>query len=104
MIFFTAKISDFGFAKLLINHQTRTLIGIRGTKGYVTPEWFRNTLVTIKVDVYSFGVMLLEIICCRRCVEVGMERTAILTKWAYDCYSRRKVERLGKMMKRLLVI
>ena len=104
MIFFTAKISDFGFAKLLINHQTRTLTGIRGTKGYVTPEWFKNTLVTIKVDVYSFGVMLLEIICCRRCVEVEMERAAILTKWAYDCYSRGKVERLGKMMKRLLVI
>ena len=86
-----------------MNHQTRTLTGIRGTKGYVTPEWFKNTLVTIKVDVYSFGVMLLEMICCRRCVEVEMESAAILTKWAYDCYSRGKVERLGKMM-RLLVI
>nr|POE80573.1 g-type lectin s-receptor-like serine/threonine-protein kinase lecrk1 [Quercus suber] len=92
--FFTSKISDFGLAKLLVNHQTRTLTSIRGTKGYVEPEWFRNTPVTIKVDVYSFGVMLLEIVCCRRCVEVEMERAAILTEWAYDCYSRGKVERL----------
>ncbi|KAK4591673.1 hypothetical protein RGQ29_016204 [Quercus rubra] len=92
--FFTAKISDFGLAKLLMNHQTHTLTGIRGTKGYVAPEWFRNTPVTVKVDVYSFGVMLLEIVCCRRCVEVEMERAAILTEWAYDCYSRGKVERL----------
>ncbi|XP_030967054.1 G-type lectin S-receptor-like serine/threonine-protein kinase LECRK3 [Quercus lobata] len=92
--FFTAKISDFGLAKLLMNQQTRTLTSIRGTKGYVAPEWFRNTPVTVKVDVYSFGVMLLEIISCRRCVEVEMERAAILTEWAYECYSRGKVERL----------
>jgi hypothetical protein len=59
---FTAKISDFGLAKLLMNQPTRTQTGIRGTKGYVAPEWFRNTPVTVKVDVYSFGVMLLEII------------------------------------------
>uniref|UniRef100_A0A2N9I293 Receptor-like serine/threonine-protein kinase n=1 Tax=Fagus sylvatica TaxID=28930 RepID=A0A2N9I293_FAGSY len=91
---FTAKISDFGLAKLLMNHQTRTQTGIRGTKGYVAPEWFRNTPVTVKVDVYSFGVMLLEIICCRRCVDVEMERAAILTEWAYECYRRGKVERL----------
>jgi len=77
---FTAKISDFGLAKLLMSHQTWTLTGIRGTKGYVAPEWFRNTPVTVKVDVYSFGVMLLEIICCRRCVEIEMERAAILTE------------------------
>jgi len=59
----------------------------KGTKGYVAPEWFRNMLITVKVDVYNFGVLLLEIICCRRSVdtEVGEER-AILTDWAYDCY------------------
>ena len=40
------------------------------------------------MDVYSFGVMLLEIICCRRSiyVETIEEEKAILTDWAYDCY------------------
>ncbi|XVE50636.1 hypothetical protein DITRI_Ditri01bG0179500 [Diplodiscus trichospermus] len=91
---FTAKISDFGLAKLLINNKTRTLTGIRGTKGYVAPEWFRNTPVTVKVDVYSFGVMLLEIICCRRCVEVELEEEAILIEWAFECYSEGMIEKL----------
>ncbi|KAK8589136.1 hypothetical protein V6N13_088005 [Hibiscus sabdariffa] len=91
---FTAKISDFGLAKLLMNNKTRTQTGIRGTKGYVAPEWFRNTPVSVKVDVYSFGVVLLEIICCRRCVEVEMEEAAILTEWAFQCYSEGMIGKL----------
>ncbi|RZC90029.1 hypothetical protein C5167_029095 [Papaver somniferum] len=94
---FTAKISDFGLAKLLITSQTRASTGIRGTRGYVAPEWFRNTPVSSKVDVYSFGVMLLEIICCRKGVVpelVEEEIKAILTDWAYDCYSQGKLEDL----------
>ncbi|XVF77432.1 hypothetical protein PTKIN_Ptkin14bG0042600 [Pterospermum kingtungense] len=91
---FTAKISDFGLAKLLISNNTRTLTGIRGTKGYVAPEWFRNTPVTVKVDVYSFGVMLLEIICCRKCVHIEMEEATILTEWAFECYSTGRIEKL----------
>ncbi|KAL2942005.1 G-type lectin S-receptor-like serine/threonine-protein kinase LECRK3 [Bienertia sinuspersici] len=60
---------------------------IRGTKGYVAPEWFRNKPITVKVDVYSFGVLLLEIICCRKnvCIELD-EEGAILTDYALDCY------------------
>ncbi|KAJ4848110.1 hypothetical protein Tsubulata_046067 [Turnera subulata] len=83
-----ARISDFGLAKLLLSDQTRTQTMIRGTRGYVAPEWFKNVPITAKVDVYSFGVMLLEIICCRRSVamEEEAEERAILTDWAYDCY------------------
>ncbi|XP_073118366.1 G-type lectin S-receptor-like serine/threonine-protein kinase LECRK3 [Elaeis guineensis] len=83
-----ARISDFGLAKLLRTDQSRTSTGIRGTRGYVSPEWFRNTVITAKVDVYSFGVMLLEIICCRKNLEAeaGDEDRAVLTFWAYDCY------------------
>ncbi|GKV42676.1 hypothetical protein SLEP1_g50054 [Rubroshorea leprosula] len=92
---FTAKISDFGLAKLLINSKSHTLTVIRGTKGYVAPEWFRSTPVTVKVDVYSFGVMLLEIVCCRRCVELEMEEAAILIEWAYDYYNEGN---LGKLV------
>ena len=75
-----------------------------GAKGYVALEWFKNTPVTTKVHVYSFQVMLLEITCCRRCVEIEMERATILTEWARECYYQGKVERLVEMMRRLLVI
>ncbi|CAN1158029.1 G-type lectin S-receptor-like serine/threonine-protein kinase RLK1 [Linum perenne] len=85
---YTARISDFGLAKLLVLNQSKTQTAIRGTKGYVAPEWFRNLPVTVKVDVYSFGVLLLEIICCRRSVDSNesIGNKAILTYWAYDCY------------------
>ncbi|KAM1697495.1 hypothetical protein ACFX13_029501 [Malus domestica] len=86
--YYTPRISDFGLAKLLMMNQSQTHTAIRGTKGYVAPEWFRNLPITTKVDVYSFGVVLLEIICCRRNVDVegNLEERAILTDWVYDCY------------------
>ncbi|XP_043693348.1 G-type lectin S-receptor-like serine/threonine-protein kinase LECRK2 [Telopea speciosissima] len=93
---YTARISDFGLAKLLMTDQSRTNTAIRGTKGYVAPEWFRHMPITVKVDVYSFGVMLLEIICCRKCVELEMggDERAILTDWAYDCYREGRLDAL----------
>jgi hypothetical protein len=92
----TARISDFGIAKLLKTDQTRTTTVIRGTKGYVAPEWFRNMPVTVKVDVYSFGIVLLELICCRKNfeAEVEDENQMILADWACDCYSYRKLDLL----------
>ncbi|CAK7328191.1 unnamed protein product [Dovyalis caffra] len=85
---YNARISDFGLAKILMLNQTHTETNIRGTKGYVAPEWLRSTPITVKVDVYSFGVMLLEIISCRRSVniEIGENDREILTYWAYDCF------------------
>uniref|UniRef100_A0A0E0JU10 Receptor-like serine/threonine-protein kinase n=1 Tax=Oryza punctata TaxID=4537 RepID=A0A0E0JU10_ORYPU len=82
----TAKISDFGLAKLLQPDQTRTFTGVRGTRGYLAPEWYRGAgPVTVKADVYSYGVVLLEIVACRRSMEMeeaGEERT--LAEWAYE--------------------
>ncbi|XP_020221757.1 G-type lectin S-receptor-like serine/threonine-protein kinase LECRK4 [Cajanus cajan] len=67
---YTAKISDFGLAKLLMKDKTRTNTNARGTMGYMAPEWLKNAPVSSKVDIYSFGVMLLEIIFCRRHIEL----------------------------------
>nr|DAD29978.1 TPA_asm: hypothetical protein HUJ06_031446 [Nelumbo nucifera] len=94
---FTAKISDFGLAKLVTSDQSRTQTVIRGTKGYVAPEWFRSMPVTSKVDVYSFGILLLEIICCRKNVPVeiqGDNYGEILTDLAYDCYCQGRLDDL----------
>ncbi|KAK3142308.1 hypothetical protein QOZ80_4BG0344890 [Eleusine coracana subsp. coracana] len=85
---FITKISDFGLAKLLKAEQTQTSTGIRGTRGYFAPEWFKNVGISSKVDVYSFGIVILEIICCRRNVDLKAadEDKVLLTYWAYDCY------------------
>ncbi|MFS7907487.1 putative protein kinase RLK-Pelle-SD-2b family [Helianthus anomalus] len=92
--YYNAKIADFGLAKLLMINQTRTNTGIRGTKGYVAPEWFRNTPVTFKVDVYSFGVLLFEIISCRKSVVIDddAEDVAVLTDLAWDCYQEGRLD------------
>ena len=86
---YTTRISNFGLAKILKKDQTRTTTRIRGTKGYVAPEWFRNMPVTVKVDVYSYGILLLEIICCRKNFEAEAEddNQMILV----DCYTCRKM-------------
>ncbi|KOM36592.1 hypothetical protein LR48_Vigan02g274200 [Vigna angularis] len=91
---YNARISDFGLSKLLMINQSRTETGIRGTKGYVAPDWFRSAPITTKVDVYSFGVLLLEIICCRRNVDdkLEMDEKGILTDWAYDCYRDGRID------------
>lgn len=67
---YTAKIADFGLAKLLMEDRTRTSTHVRGTMGYMAPEWLKNAPITAKVDVYSFGVMMLEILFCRRHIEL----------------------------------
>ncbi|KAJ0623718.1 putative protein kinase RLK-Pelle-SD-2b family [Helianthus annuus] len=92
--YYNAKIADFGLAKLLMINQSRTNTGIRGTKGYVAPEWFRNTPVTFKVDVYSFGVLLFEIISCRKSVVIDddAEDVAVLTDLAWDCYQEGRLD------------
>ncbi|WJX91812.1 hypothetical protein P8452_73537 [Trifolium repens] len=97
--YFNARISDFGLAKLLNMNQSKTNTDIRGTKGYVALEWFKNMPITAQVDVYSYGVVLLEIISCRRCVEEmdqEDEEKAILTDWAYDCFREGSVGALVK--------
>ncbi|KAM6542460.1 hypothetical protein CsatB_006907 [Cannabis sativa] len=82
-----AKIADFGLSKLLMPDQTRTYTGLRRTRGYWAPEWHRNMPITVKVDVYSYGIMLLEIVCCRRSVDMDVpENEVVLANWVYDCF------------------
>lgn len=60
---FEPKIADFGVAKLLNRGGSgSSLSRIRGTRGYMAPEWASNLTITGKVDVYSYGVVLLEMV------------------------------------------
>ncbi|KAH7675771.1 S-receptor-like serine/threonine-protein kinase protein [Dioscorea alata] len=61
-----AKVADFGMAKLLGREFSRVLTTMRGTVGYLAPEWISGLPITPKVDVYSFGMMLFEIVSGQR--------------------------------------
>ncbi|XP_054799859.1 putative receptor protein kinase ZmPK1 [Prosopis cineraria] len=61
---FQPKVADFGLSKLL-NRDEGANSGfsrIRGTRGYMAPEWVYNLRITSKVDVYSYGIVVLEMI------------------------------------------
>ncbi|KAL8501917.1 hypothetical protein ACS0TY_021149 [Phlomoides rotata] len=85
----TAKISDFGLAKLLMTNELGTYTGAKGTSSYMAPEWQKTSLITEKADVYSFGVVLLEIVCCRRNTE-----EALGLNWVYDCFEANELRNL----------
>ncbi|CAO2152351.1 unnamed protein product [Urochloa humidicola] len=63
---FVPKIADFGMAAFVGRDFSRVLTTLRGTAGYLAPEWLSGVAVTSKVDVYSFGMVLLEIISGKR--------------------------------------
>nr|XP_043621852.1 probable receptor-like protein kinase At5g20050 [Erigeron canadensis] len=65
-----AIVSDFGLSKLMTRDQSRVLTTLRGTKGYLAPEWLLELGVTDKSDVFSYGMVLLELIGGRRNVTV----------------------------------
>ena len=56
------KVADFGLAKLIGRDFSRVLTTMRGTRGYLAPEWISGLAITAKADVYSYGMMLFEII------------------------------------------
>ncbi|KAK9133721.1 hypothetical protein Scep_013249 [Stephania cephalantha] len=63
------KVADFGLAKLIGREFSRVLTTMRGTRGYLAPEWISGVAITAKADVYSYGMMLFEIISGRRNLE-----------------------------------
>lgn len=102
---YNAKISDFGLSKLLKKDQTRTDTCARGTVGYLAPEWLKNAPITPKVDIFSYGVMLLEITCGRRHIELSrVEEESeddegddlLLVNWAAGCVRSGRIDKLAR--------
>ena len=63
---YNPKVADFGLAKLVGWDFSQVLTTMRGTGGYLAPEWLSSEAITPKVDVFSFGKLLFEIILGRR--------------------------------------
>ncbi|KAG9448421.1 hypothetical protein H6P81_014549 [Aristolochia fimbriata] len=70
---FCPKISDFGLAKLMGREHSNVVTMVRGTRGYLAPEWVSNRPITVKADVYSYGMLLLEMVGGRRNVDMSLD-------------------------------
>ncbi|XP_026442149.1 G-type lectin S-receptor-like serine/threonine-protein kinase At2g19130 [Papaver somniferum] len=81
---FHPKIADFGLAKLVSRDFSRVLTTVRGTRGYLAPEWISGVAITPKADVYSYGMMLFEIISGKRNFEplTNDEKVSYFPAWA----------------------
>jgi serine/threonine protein kinase len=91
---YKAKVSDFGLAKLINakDHRYRTLTSVRGTRGYLAPEWLANLPITSKSDIYSYGMVLLEIVSGRRNFEVSaVTNRKKFSVWAHEEFEKGNV-------------
>ncbi|KAJ9679798.1 hypothetical protein PVL29_021648 [Vitis rotundifolia] len=90
---FTPKVSDFGLAKLYSTDESMvSLTAARGTLGYIAPELFYKNIggVSYKADVYSFGMMLMEMVGRRKNVNANAAHSSQIyfPSWIYDRYDQ----------------
>lgn len=81
------KIADFGLAKLFPDDRTHITTNVGGTIGYMAPEYVVHGHLTQKADVYSYGVLVLEILTGRKCMDTRLP-SPILLQWAWSLYER----------------
>ncbi|KAH6804853.1 hypothetical protein C2S51_029684 [Perilla frutescens var. frutescens] len=79
-----AKLSDFGLSKMLGMEQSKVFTDVKGTIGYMDPEYMVNAKLTCSSDIYSFGIVTLQLLSGQRVFELDLEARDQLTRKAKD--------------------
>ncbi|XVE74672.1 hypothetical protein DITRI_Ditri12bG0035800 [Diplodiscus trichospermus] len=83
------KIADFGMARLFPENETHVNTRVAGTNGYMAPEYVMHGHLSVKADVFSFGVLVLEMISGQRNSSFNSDVDAQnLLDWAYKLYKK----------------
>ncbi|KAG4999730.1 hypothetical protein AAZX31_08G092400 [Glycine max] len=87
----TPKIADFGMARLFPEDQSQVHTRVAGTNGYMAPEYVMHGNLSVKADVFSYGVLVLELITGQRNSSFNLDVDAQnLLDWAYKMYKKGK--------------
>ncbi|KAF6163502.1 hypothetical protein GIB67_002507 [Kingdonia uniflora] len=87
----TPKVADFGMARLFPEDQTHVNTRVAGTNGYMAPEYVMHGQLSKKADVFSFGVLMLELITGHKNSSFNLDPNAqSLLDWAWKRYKKGK--------------
>jgi len=90
---YNAKIADFGLARFFLDSQTHVSTRVAGTKGYLAPEYALRGQLTEKADVFSFGVVVLELISGRSNFDLRLPSdTAYLLDWTWGLHKKKMLK------------